>query len=249
MNEFSGKTALITGGSQGIGRAIAIALAESGASVAINYVGHDDMAEEVRRHIRSSGGDCQTVKADLFSADCACHIAQAVPSVDILVLNASVQYRRPWQEVTLEEFDRQVYINFRSALLLIQQYAPFMEQKGRGRIIIIGSVQEKRPHPDMLVYSSIKAALSHMTQSLAAQLAPVGITVNSVAPGVIETARNRDALRNEEYRAAVLKKIPAQRFGQTQDCAGIVRFLCSEEARYITGQHIFVDGGMGIYGS
>ena len=121
-----------------------------------------------------------------------------------------------------------------------------MQKNKWGRIITIGSVQEKKPHPDMLIYSSTKAATTLMAQSLALRFADSGVTVNSVAPGVILTDRNTDALSDAEYSKAVKEKIPVGYFGDVEECSGIVSFLCSDKACYITGQNIFVDGGMGI---
>ena len=115
-----------------------------------------------------------------------------------------------------------------------------------GRIITIGSVQEVKPHPDMLVYSATKAAQTNMVKSLALQLAKDGITVNNVAPGVINTDRNKEALSDETYAQEVLDTIPVRFFGNKEDCAGIVRLLCSQEGRYITGQSIYVDGGKSL---
>ena len=121
-----------------------------------------------------------------------------------------------------------------------------MKEKHFGRIISIGSVQEAKPHPDMLVYSASKSAQTTMIKSLALQLAEYGITVNNVAPGVIYTDRNVDALSDPEYAKQVTDSIPLKFYGAKEDCSYIVRLLCSEEGRYITGQSIFVDGGKSI---
>ena len=121
-----------------------------------------------------------------------------------------------------------------------------MRKKHWGRIVTVGSVQEAKPHPDMLVYSASKAAQTNMMRSLALQLAKDGITVNNVAPGVIDTDRNASVLSNAAYAAAVTASIPSGFYGRPSDCAGIIRLLCSEEGRYITGQSIYVDGGKSI---
>lgn len=240
------KKALITGASRGIGRAIAKRLSKDGFEVFINYVGSDEEADKTRLGIEKNGGKCTLVKADLRLADCAEKCYGITGDIDVLVLNASIQHRNKWSNITLEEFETQINCNFRSAFLLIQKYAPYMEKNRWGRIVTIGSVQERKPHPDMLVYSSSKAALTLMAQSLALQLADSGVTVNSVAPGVIYTDRNTEALSDKVYAEQVKSKIPMSYWGEPDDCAGIVSFLCSEEARYVTGQNIFVDGGMGI---
>lgn len=240
------KKALVTGAGRGIGAAIAKDLALDGFAVYINYVGNEKSALKIQSDIRKTGGTVLLARADLCQADCAKQLYALTGDVDIIVLNASIQYRNCWEHITLEEYETQMNCNFRSALLLLQKYVPYMKKQQWGRIITIGSVQERKPHPDMLVYSAGKSALTMMAQSLALQLAQDNITVNSVAPGVIYTDRNIHALEDEAYAAEVKRKIPVGHWGQPADCAGIVRFLCTEQAGYITGQNIFVDGGMGI---
>ncbi len=241
-----GRTALVTGASRGIGREIAIGLAECGANIILNYAGNDQKANETRQIIEGLGVGCSLAKVDLSQPDCATRMAQQAEQADILVLNASVQHRNPWNQIPIEEMDQQMNTNFRASLLLVQQYAPGMIERGWGRIITIGSVQETRPHPDMIVYAATKVAQTHMAKALAIQLAPHGITVNAIAPGVILTDRNTQALQDKTYEKAVLDKIPLGFFGEATDFHGIVQLLCSEQGRYITGQNIYVDGGMGI---
>ena len=236
---LKGKKALVTGSSRGIGSAIATALAKEGAEVIVHYAGRSDKAEEVAAGIREQGGSCRVVQADLSDPEGAKCLYTQTGDVDILVLNASMQFRRPWQEITREEFYTQVNCNFLSSLVLIQKMAPAMQEKGWGRIITIGSVQEEKPHPQMLVYSSTKAAQTMMAKSLALQLATDGITVNNVAP-------NKEALSDPDYSKKMTAGIPLGYYGDKQDLAGIVKLLCSEEGRYITGQSIFVDGGMSL---
>ena len=240
------KKALITGSSRGIGKAIAKKLAADGFEVFINYIGSEQRAIDTKEEIEKSGGICTLVRQDLCTADCADKLFEQTGYIDVLVLNASMQFRNKWDKITQDEFETQVNCNFRSALLLIQKYAPHMQKNKWGRIITIGSVQERKPHPDMLVYSSTKAALTIMAQSLALQMAADGVTVNSVAPGVIYTDRNIEALSDPAYAEFTRAKIPMSRWGEPGDCAGIVSFLCSDAASYVTGQNIFVDGGMGI---
>ena len=173
-------------------------------------------------------------------------MASKMGDVDALVLNASLQIKRPWSEISVEECYEQLNCNFVSSMLLIQAVVPHMKEQEWGRIVTIGSVQEAKPHPDMLVYSSSKAAQTNMVQSLSLQLAKDGITVNNVAPGVIYTDRNVEALSDVEYAKKVTDSIPVGFYGEPEDCAGIVRLLCSEEGRYITGQSIYVDGGKSV---
>jgi NAD(P)-dependent dehydrogenase (short-subunit alcohol dehydrogenase family) len=169
-----------------------------------------------------------------------------VAQTDVLILNASVQYRTPWQEITTQECYDQFNCNFVSSMILIQSVVDHMREEGWGRVITIGSVQETKPHPDMLVYSASKAAQTNMMQSLSLQLAKDGITVNNVAPGVIYTDRNVGALSDPEYAKKVTESIPVGFYGEPKDCAGIVSLLCSDDGRYITGQSIYVDGGKSV---
>lgn len=245
-----GKRALVTGSSQGIGRAIAVALAEFGADVMVHCARDIAKAEAVRAEVEGYGSRSGITVADLADPGAADKIHNetlaALGPVDILVLNASVQIRRPWQEITLDEYRRQIDVNLGASIWLIQKFAPAMQSRRWGRILTIGSVQEVRPHPAMLVYSATKAAVENLARNLAPQLAPDGVTINNLAPGAIATGRNEQVLADESYRHQLLTKIPAGYIGEPVDCAGLAVLLCSEAGRYITGQDLFVDGGMGL---
>lgn len=240
------KKALITGSGRGIGRQMAIELASEGIFVFVHYAGNDEQANITKSMIESAGGKCALIKKNLCDGDCADYIYSQTGDVDILIHNASIQYRKKWAEITEDEFCDQINCNLKAPLFLMQKYVPHMKEQGWGRIISVGSVQERKPHDDMLVYSSSKCALTGMMRSLALQLCGTGITVNSIAPGVIATDRNAEALADDKYRSVVLSKIPMNRAGDASEFRGIVRLLCSDDASYITGQNIFVDGGMGI---
>ena len=244
--ELQGKRALVTGASRGIGSAIALELARGGADIVLHYVRDAESARQMQRQIEQQGVVCTLAQADLCDPEGAQALADQMGDLDILVLNASVQYSKPWEQITKEEFYRQINCNLLASLLLIQQAAPYMRRQHWGRIVTIGSVQEAKPHPDMLVYSASKAAQTNMAKSLALQLAQDGITVNNVAPGVISTDRNKDALADADYARQVLRLIPVGFYGEKQDCAPVVRLLCSDAGRYITGQTIFVDGGKSL---
>ncbi|MGN1409654.1 MAG: SDR family NAD(P)-dependent oxidoreductase [Eubacteriales bacterium] len=240
------KRALVTGSSRGIGRAIALTLAEDGYEVIIHCAGNMAKAEETRALIAENGGCASILTADLSKTEETAKLAKEMGEIDILVLNASIQYRTPWAEISLDEAYDQLNCNFVSSLLLIQAAVPHMKKAGWGRIITVGSVQEAKPHPDMLVYSASKAAQTNMAKSLSLQLARDGITVNNIAPGVIYTDRNTAALSDAEYAGKVMSTIPVGFYGMPEDCAGVVRLLCSEEGRYITGQSIYIDGGKSV---
>ncbi len=243
---MNGKRVLVTGSARGIGRAIAIALARDGYEVIISCTGVSAKALETKALIEQAGGRAEIITANLCDPEAVKTLGAKVGNIDALVLNASLQYKTPWQEISLEACYEQLNCNFVSSMLLIQALVPYMKEQKWGRIVTIGSVQEVKPHPDMLVYSASKAAQTNMMQSLSLQLAPYGITVNNVAPGVIYTDRNIEALSDPEYAQKVTDSIPVGFYGKPEDCAGIVSLLCSEGGRYITGQSIYVDGGKSI---
>lgn len=247
---LDGRTALVTGSSRGIGRAIAVALAEQGADVAVNYTGRLDEAEETARQIRAFGRQCAVVQANLAEVGAPAALFQQcvdeLGRLDILVLNASVQIRRDWDKISIEEYELQMNVNLRASMQMMQLAVPGMMERGWGRVLTVGSVQEFRPHPAMWVYAASKCAQTSMAVSLAKQVGPYGVTVNNLAPGVILTDRNSDALSNPDYRLQVLEKIPVHFFGETRDCVGAAVLLCSEAGRYITGVNLLVDGGMAL---
>jgi NAD(P)-dependent dehydrogenase (short-subunit alcohol dehydrogenase family) len=243
-----GRCALVTGGSRGIGRSIALALAEFGADVAVSCEANVEAAESVAADIRAMGRRAAVVQASLGEDDGPKQTFDksiaALGRIDILVLNASLQIPNPWQETTREQFDQQMRINVRASMELMQLVVPAMQDRQWGRIVTIGSVQEVLPHPDMLIYAASKDAQESITRNLAKQIACHGITVNNVAPGVIMTDRNIDRLGDAAYRQRVLDLIPTRSFGEPEDCAGAVVLLCSDAGRYINGSNLFIDGGM-----
>ncbi len=240
------KTALITGSSRGIGRALALRLAKEGYKVILHGIIDSPKAEEVKTLVEKAGGVAEFIPADLSNPENISVLSEAAKKCDVLVLNASVQIKKKWEDITTEDAYTQINCNFVSSLKLIQAAVPHMKENNWGRIITIGSVQEAKPHPDMLIYSATKAAQTNMVKSLSLQLASFGITVNNVAPGVIYTDRNVDALSDPVYAKKVMDSIPVGFYGEPDDCAGIVSLLCSEEGRYITGQNLFVDGGKSV---
>ena len=244
MFDLTGKTALVTGSSRGIGRAIALCLAEAGADVVVHCTGRPEKAQEVVDAIRAMGRKAWFIQKNLMDEDCAEYIFSRLEQpLGILVLNASIQYRKAWEQITAQDFAEQINVNLRASMLLIQKAVPHMREQHWGRIVTVGSVQEAKPHPDMLVYSASKAGQRMMAQSLAGQLAKDGITVNNMAPGVIATDRNVEALSDPVYARQVADSIPVGFYGEPKDCAGAVLLLCSDEGRYITGQSLYVDGG------
>ncbi|WP_269524638.1 SDR family NAD(P)-dependent oxidoreductase [Coraliomargarita parva] len=252
LQQFSlkGKTALVTGSSRGIGRSILLGLARLGANVVVHGVRAGEAAESVLAEAKALGVEAQFVAGDLSAPQggkaCAEAVLAAVRQVDIVVLNASIQVKKAWLEQTPEDIEGQLRTNFIASLEMLQVLVPPMKENGWGRILTVGSVQQKKPHPMMLPYAASKCAQESMVRSLAVDLAPHGITVNNLAPGVILTDRNTDALADPDYLELVKSKIPAGYCGESDDCAGVAQLLCSDAGRYITGQDIYADGGMSL---
>lgn len=254
MDEFfqsiEGKSVLITGSSRGIGKAMAIAFAKCGAKVILHGTKETDALKDTYSEIKRITDDVFITTADLSCDESPQKIySDAVKfcgGVDILICNASLQIRNSWRNVSAEEASLQLKINFVSVMRLIQLCSAEMISKKWGRIITVGSVQQVKPHPDMLVYSASKAALVNMIESLSLQVAENNITVNNIAPGTIHTDRNTKVLSDKEYLEKVRNDIPLKFIGEPYDCAGIALLLASDYGRYITGENIFVDGGKHI---
>ncbi len=248
--DLSGKNALVTGSSQGIGAAIALGLAEFGANVLIHYHAKSDKAEAIADQARAMGVKAAIIDGDLSQPNAASEMHRkaidAFGTIDILVLNASIQRPTLWQETTSEEFDEQVTANWKSTLQLIQLFSTEMVARGWGRILTIGSVQEEKPHPTMIVYAGTKAAVANTVKNLALQLAGKGVTVNNLSPGVIDTARTDEPTPPVDDAISQRMTIPLEDEGDPVDCAPMALLLCSDAGRYITGQSIFVDGGMSL---
>lgn len=243
MNKpLAGKKALVTGGARGIGAAIVKRLAGDGASVAFTYVSAQSKAEELVQEIKSAGGQALAIHAD--SADVRAvkgaveEAIQAFDGIDILVNNAGVTMLKPYDQFTFEEFDQMVAVNLKAVFAAVQAAAPQMKQGGR--VINIGSVAaERNPFPGNSLYVSTKAAIAGLTRGLARDLAPQGVTVNNIQPGMIDTDMNP---ANGPYASAV-KEIPLGRHGRASEIASMVAYISSPEAGYITGASLNVDGG------
>lgn len=214
MFDLKDKKVLITGSTQGVGLELAKGFAEQGAIVYINGASGYEKCRMAAEQVPNA----QIAFCSLIDADCAEKLYEITGNIDILILNASIQYRKAWDEITSEEFDAQIKVNFKSSLELIQKYAQHMKEQGWGRILTIGSVQQYKPHKDMVVYAASKCAQMCMVENLAKQLAPHGITVNNLAPGVIVTPRNAEALADKEYEKKVLEGIPCGYAGEARDC-------------------------------
>jgi 3-oxoacyl-[acyl-carrier protein] reductase len=240
------RTALVTGGSRGLGRAIALELAGEGARVAVNYCSRQDAAEQVCEEIQNQGGDARSFKADVRDeqevARLIAEINDALGAVDILVINATgPQPFLSIEEQTWEHYLDQLEFFVKSPLLLVKQALPSMKERGFGRIIQIGSEVFDIGNPRFANYVAAKGAQLGLTRSWARELAPTGITVNLVAPGWIPTERHADATQEELERYA--RSVPMQRMGSEADVAKTVAFLAREDSGFITGQKFSVNGG------
>jgi NAD(P)-dependent dehydrogenase (short-subunit alcohol dehydrogenase family) len=244
---LTGRTALVTGARREIGRAIALALASAGARLAIHHAGTPEEAADaaaVVQEIAAMGGQADAFGQDFALDDAGHHLATAVTArapIDILVLNASIELPEDFRAITRAHFDRQIAVNLRTTMELLQDLLPPMAERGWGRVVTIGSVQQERPHPSMLVYAGTKAAQRNWVLSLARQFGGQGVTVNNLAPGAILTARNRAQMATEGE--ALAARIPAGRLGTPDDLVGAAMLLCSDAGRYINGVNLFVDGG------
>lgn len=242
---LKGKRALVTGSSRGIGRSLAAGLAAAGATVALHGSKASDALFEA---VAQAGSGAIAVEGDLGDLDAVDKIAaQALAGlggIDILVLNASIEIREDWRSVSHAAFARQVAVNLEASTRLISLLAPDMLDRRWGRILGIGSVQEVKESPSMPVYASLKAAQTSMMRNFGRQFAAFGVTCNTLAPGVVETDRNREALTDDILRGKLIRQIPMGHCGEVEDFVGAAVFLCSDAGRYVTGIRLHIDGGM-----
>jgi NAD(P)-dependent dehydrogenase (short-subunit alcohol dehydrogenase family) len=225
---------------------MALGLARAGASVAVHGVEPTEV-KAVAGEIAAIGGRGVALHADiaepLACRDLVARATQALGPVDILVVNASFEERCDWRVVDHANIARHVAANFRATVDLLQATVPAMAERGWGRVVALGSIQEVKPNPALVVYAALKAAQSNMMVNLARQYAKSGVTLNVIAPGAIATERNRAVLADPQYRARVEAQIPSGRIGTPDDCVGACLLLCSDAGSYINGQTLFVDGG------
>jgi gluconate 5-dehydrogenase len=246
--DLTGRLALVTGSSRGLGRVFAAGLASAGATVVLH--GRDTAALEkaAGEFAAETGGRPATVAFDVTDADAVRRgvadlvAAHGVP--DILVNNAGVQRRAPFAEFAGEDWDAVVATNLSSAFHVSRALAPGMVERGSGKIVNIASVQSLLARQTIAPYSASKGGLVMLTKGMAADLARYGIQVNAISPGYFDTEMNAALVADEAFTAWVVERTPARRWGQPHELVGTLLYLCSDASSYVSGQNIFVDGGM-----
>lgn len=246
MNELSGKVVLITGGSRGIGSAIAKELSKAGAAIAINYSRDDQGAESTLNYIRENGGYGKLFKKDISKAinckELIKEVEESFGKIDILINNAGISKIGLFMDMSEEDIDDLLNVNLKAAMLLAKYALPSMISRGKGNIINISSIWGEAGASCEVLYSASKGGINLFTKALAKETAPFGIRVNAIAPGVINTEMN--SFLSEEEKEDLIEEIPAGRFGETLEVAKMVRFLCNDQCSYLTGQVIKIDGAI-----
>jgi glucose 1-dehydrogenase len=261
LRGIEGKSVLVTGGSSGIGQAIAVRFAEYGANVAINYLRQPEEAADTEEQVHACVANVQRhgvkdvlVQGDVSNEDDVVRmVADAVAGlggIDVLVNNAGIQISRPTEELSSDDFDRVLAVNLRGSFLCAREaIRHFLAEDKPGSIVNISSVHQLIPKPSYIGYSASKGGMQNLTRTLALEYAGRGIRVNGVGPGATVTPINRAWIDDPEKRRQVEEHIPMQRAGDADEMAGVTAFLASDDAAYITGQTIFVDGGLTLYPS
>jgi glucose 1-dehydrogenase len=247
--KLAGKRALVTGSNQGIGQAIALQLAEAGADVVVNYRKNREDGEQTAERIRGMGRRSTAVQADISTVAAARKLVAdaigALGGLDVLVNNAGVEIPAPLLEIQEKDYRQVIDVCMTAPLFLTQEFVRHLAAEKRpGKVINNSSVHEDLPFPNFTPYCMAKGGLKMMMRNLSVELGPLGITVNNIAPGAIETPMNKDLLADPSRLKPLLANIPLARLGKPSDCASLVVFLASPDADYITGATFFVDGGL-----
>jgi len=248
-NRLAGKVAIVTGSGSGIGQAIAERLAQEGADCVIDYRNHPEEAQVTEQKIAAAGGKSIMVQADVSSlADTTNLVDQAYKQLgrcDILVNNAGIEKEASFWDVTEADYDAVLNVNLKGAFFLTQAFVRRLRNaKLPGRIINISSVHEDMVFPHFSTYCASKGGMRMLMRDLAVELGPLGITINDIAPGAIDTPINTSLLANKPKLDALLANIPLGRLGTPEEVAGLAAYLASDEAAYITGSTYFIDGGL-----
>jgi glucose 1-dehydrogenase len=261
LRGLEGKNVLVTGGSSGIGQAIAVRFAEYGANVAINYLRQPEEAAGTEEQVQACVSKVQRegvrdvlVQGDVSREDDVVRMVadtvEGLGGVDVLVNNAGIQISRSTEDLSSADFDRVLAVNLRGAFMCAREAVRhFLAAEKPGSIVNVSSVHQLIPKPGYLGYSASKGGMQNLTRTLALEYAGRGIRVNGIGPGATVTPINRAWIDDPEKRRQVEEHIPMQRAGDADEMAGVTAFLASDDAAYITGQTIFVDGGLTLYPS
>jgi glucose 1-dehydrogenase len=256
---LAGQKALVTGASSGIGKAVAIALGGAGADVVVNYLSGDDEALAVVDAIKEQGSDAVALQADVSKEDQVqamfARMLKRFGTIDILVANAGLQKDAPLEEMTLQHWNTVIGVNLTGQFLCAREAVKEFKRRGvrpevscaAGKIVCMSSVHDRIPWAGHVNYAASKGGVMLMMQSIAQEVAPYRIRVNSISPGAIRTPINRAAWDTPEAYADLMKLIPYNRIGEPEDIARVAVWLASDEADYITGATLYVDGGMTLY--
>lgn len=248
QKSLTGKCALVTGASMGIGRAIGIRLAQEGADVAVNYSKSEKLARDVVNEMKGLGVNAIASQADVSKADqvdvMVSGIIERFGRLDILVNNAAILFDKSWGETTDEIWDKTIDVDLKGAFLCIRRCAPEMIKQGKGKIINVSSIGGVISAHNELPYDAAKAGVLALTRAFALELGPQNINVNAIAPGIIDTPMSAPQLSNPKITEGFLKVTPLGRIGTPEDIAGAAAFLASKDSDFITGQAIVVDGGI-----
>jgi glucose 1-dehydrogenase len=248
-NRLQGKVVAITGGNQGIGLGIAQRFVQEGAAVSICYLNDKPGTESLVAGFRAKGAKAVAIQADVskladgrrFVSETAAQLGE----IDVLINNAGVERRANFWEVTESDYDFVLNVNLKGLFFITQAFVKHqMQAQATGKVINISSVHEELPFPHFSTYCVSKGGVKMLTRDLSIELAPLGITINSIAPGAIETPINKALLNDPVKLKALLENIPLQRLGKPEDVAAMAVFLASDESSYVTGTTFFVDGGL-----
>jgi glucose 1-dehydrogenase len=247
-----GRKVLVTGSSKGIGRGIAVRLAREGADVAVNYNSDPRGAEEALAEITALGRRGTSVKANLGDVGdvrrLVAESAEALGGLDVLVNNAGIEKHAAFWDVTEADFDAVLDVNLKGVFFATQAFARQRRAAQQpGKVINISSVHEEMAFPNFAAYCASKGGVRMLTRSLAVELGPLGITINSIAPGAIETPINATLLNDPVKLRSLVEQIPLGRLGRPADVAGLAVFLASSDSDYVTGTTYFVDGGLSVF--
>ncbi|MDE3185509.1 MAG: SDR family oxidoreductase [Bacteroidota bacterium] len=257
--KLKGQSALVTGANSGIGEAVAIALANEGANVVVNYITHPENADAVVKRIEQNGGNAMAIKADVSNEEDVQSMFQQMynkyGTIDILVNNAGIQKDSPFESMSLEDWKLVIDVNLTGQFLCSREAVKEFLKRGvvpgrscaAGKIICMSSVHQVIPWAGHVNYASSKGGIEMMMKSMAQELAPKKIRVNAIGPGAIETPININAWDTPEAAAKLLTLIPYKRIGVPEDIGKVAAWLASDESDYIVGTTVFVDGGMLLY--